>query len=195
MSAGTPSFCANCSKHDACRHERGAAPVALGKSIGGEPIVVDLARMPHLLVAGTTGSGKSVGVNALILSLLYRQSPEECRFLMIDPKMLELSVYNGIPHLLTPVVTDPHQAAAALEWVVSRDGGALQAHVASSVCATSRCSISRVQERARSAARSWRAPSRPDSTAESEPAGVRERAARLRRRCRLSSSSSTSSRT
>lgn len=93
-------------------------PITLGKSIAGEPIVVDLARMPHLLIAGTTGSGKSVGVNALILSLLYRHSPETCRFLMIDPKMLELSAYNGIPHLLTPVVTDPHQASAALEWVV-----------------------------------------------------------------------------
>jgi S-DNA-T family DNA segregation ATPase FtsK/SpoIIIE len=96
-----------------------ALPIALGKSIGGEPIVVDLARMPHLLVAGTTGSGKSVGVNAMILSLLYRCSPEECRFLMIDPKMLELSVYNGIPHLLTPVVTDPQKAVAALNWVVA----------------------------------------------------------------------------
>ena len=93
-------------------------PITLGKSISGDPIVVDLARMPHLLIAGTTGSGKSVGVNALILSLLYRHSPETCRFLMIDPKMLELSAYNGIPHLLTPVVTDPHQAAGALEWVV-----------------------------------------------------------------------------
>jgi S-DNA-T family DNA segregation ATPase FtsK/SpoIIIE len=93
-------------------------PITLGKSISGDPIVVDLARMPHLLIAGTTGSGKSVGVNALILSLLYRHSPETCRFLMIDPKMLELSAYNGIPHLLTPVVTDPHQAAGALEWGV-----------------------------------------------------------------------------
>lgn len=94
-------------------------PVVLGKSIGGDPVVVDLARMPHLLVAGTTGSGKSVGVNAMILSLLYRHAPTECRFLMIDPKMLELSMYNGIPHLLSPVVTDPHKAAAALNWVVS----------------------------------------------------------------------------
>ncbi len=93
-------------------------PLALGKSIGGEPIVVDLARMPHLLVAGTTGSGKSVGINAMVLSLLYRRSPEDCRLLMIDPKMLELSVYNGIPHLLTPVVTDPHKAVAALNWAV-----------------------------------------------------------------------------
>ena len=103
---------------DAFAASEAQLPIALGKSIGGEPIVADLARMPHLLIAGTTGSGKSVGVNALILSLLYRLSPEECRFLMIDPKMLELSVYNGIPHLLTPVVTDPHRAAAALEWAV-----------------------------------------------------------------------------
>jgi S-DNA-T family DNA segregation ATPase FtsK/SpoIIIE len=95
-----------------------ALPMALGKSIGGEPIVADLARMPHLLVAGTTGSGKSVGINAMILSLLYRRSPDECRLLMIDPKMLELSVYNGIPHLLTPVVTDPQKAVSALNWVV-----------------------------------------------------------------------------
>ncbi|MCB1519738.1 MAG: DNA translocase FtsK [Hyphomicrobiaceae bacterium] len=104
---------------DAFRSSDAALPVALGKSIGGEPVVADLARMPHLLVAGTTGSGKSVGVNAMILSLLYRHSPAECRFLMIDPKMLELSVYNGIPHLLAPVVTDPQKAVAALNWVVS----------------------------------------------------------------------------
>lgn len=74
--------------------------------------------MPHLLIAGTTGSGKSVGVNAMILSLLYRMKPEECRFIMIDPKMLELSIYDGIPHLLTPVVTDPHKAVVALKWAV-----------------------------------------------------------------------------
>ena len=95
-----------------------ALPLALGKSISGEPVIADLARMPHLLVAGTTGSGKSVGVNAMVLSLLYRHAPEDCRLLMIDPKMLELSVYNGIPHLLTPVVTDPHKAVAALNWAV-----------------------------------------------------------------------------
>ncbi len=94
-------------------------PMILGKTIGGEPIIADLARMPHLLVAGTTGSGKSVGVNAMILSLLYRLDPSQCRMIMIDPKMLELSVYNGIPHLLTPVVTDPHKAVAALNWVVA----------------------------------------------------------------------------
>ena len=95
-----------------------ALPLALGKGIGGEAIVTDLARMPHLLVAGTTGSGKSVGINAFILSLLYKVTPEECRFLMIDPKMLELSVYNGIPHLLAPVITEPQKAVAALEWAV-----------------------------------------------------------------------------
>jgi S-DNA-T family DNA segregation ATPase FtsK/SpoIIIE len=103
---------------DAFRTIDARLPVALGKTIGGDPIIADLARMPHLLVAGTTGSGKSVGVNAMILSLLYRLTPEECRFIMIDPKMLEFSVYNGIPHLLTPVVTDPQKAVAALNWVV-----------------------------------------------------------------------------
>jgi len=97
----------------------GILPLTLGRSIGGEPIIADLARMPHLLVAGTTGSGKSVGVNAMILSILFRHTPEQCRFIMIDPKMLELSVYNDIPHLLTPVVTDPQKAVGALNWVVS----------------------------------------------------------------------------
>ena len=91
---------------------------ALGKNIGGEPIFADLARMPHLLIAGTTGSGKSVGINTMILSLLYRLSPEQCRLIMIDPKMLELSVYEGIPHLLSPVVTDPRKAIVALKWAV-----------------------------------------------------------------------------
>ncbi|RZJ05616.1 MAG: DNA translocase FtsK [Brevundimonas sp.] len=93
-------------------------PLALGETIGGEPYVADLARMPHLLIAGTTGSGKSVGVNAMILSILYRLTPAECRFIMIDPKMLELSVYDGIPHLLAPVVTDPKKAVVALKWTV-----------------------------------------------------------------------------
>lgn len=93
-------------------------PIILGKSITGEPIIVDLARMPHLLIAGTTGSGKSVAINALLLSLLYRLTPEQCRLIMIDPKMLELSVYDDIPHLLTPVVTDPKKAVVALKWLV-----------------------------------------------------------------------------
>jgi DNA segregation ATPase FtsK/SpoIIIE, S-DNA-T family len=93
-------------------------PIALGKTIGGEPVIVDLTRMPHLLVAGTTGSGKSVAINTMILSLLYRMKPERCRLIMVDPKMLELSAYDGIPHLLTPVVTDPKKAVIALKWAV-----------------------------------------------------------------------------
>jgi|TARA_R110002020_G_scaffold83397_1_gene206825 DNA segregation ATPase FtsK/SpoIIIE, S-DNA-T family len=97
---------------------RASLPMALGEDIGGIPTVVDLAKMPHLLIAGTTGSGKSVGVNAMILSLLYRHTPEQCRFIMIDPKMLELSIYEGIPHLLAPVVTDPKKAVNALQWTV-----------------------------------------------------------------------------
>ena len=93
-------------------------PLALGKDISGSPEVADLAKMPHLLIAGTTGSGKSVAINTMILSLLYKLSPDECRMIMIDPKMLELSVYDGIPHLLSPVVTDPRKAVVALKWVV-----------------------------------------------------------------------------
>ena len=97
---------------------RASLPMALGEDIGGLPTVVDLAKMPHLLIAGTTGSGKSVGVNAMILSLLYRHTPEQCRFIMIDPKKLELSVYEGIPHLLAPVVTEADKAVNALKWTV-----------------------------------------------------------------------------
>ena len=93
-------------------------PLSLGKDIGGAPVVADLAAMPHLLIAGTTGSGKSVAINTMILSLLYKLPPQECRFIMIDPKMLELSVYDDIPHLLTPVVTDPRKAVVALKWAV-----------------------------------------------------------------------------
>ncbi len=93
-------------------------PMALGKDSAGAPVIVDLAKMPHLLVAGTTGSGKSVGINAMILSMLYRHTPDTCRMIMIDPKMLELSVYDGIPHLLSPVVTDPSKAVTALKWAV-----------------------------------------------------------------------------
>jgi len=99
-------------------HAESRLPLALGKDIGGAPIIVDLARMPHLLVAGTTGSGKSVAINTMILSLLYKLTPDECKFIMIDPKMLELSVYDGIPHLLCPVVTEPGKAVVALKWTV-----------------------------------------------------------------------------
>ncbi len=101
--------------YEDCRFQ---LPLALGKDIGGEPVIANLAKMPHLLIAGTTGSGKSVGINTMILSLLYRLTPEHCRLIMIDPKMLELSVYDGIPHLLSPVVTDPKKAVVALKWAV-----------------------------------------------------------------------------
>ncbi len=94
-------------------------PLALGKDIGGDPVISNLAKMPHLLIAGTTGSGKSVAINTMILSLLYKLTPNDCRMIMIDPKMLELSVYDGIPHLLSPVVTDPKKAVVALKWVVA----------------------------------------------------------------------------
>jgi DNA segregation ATPase FtsK/SpoIIIE, S-DNA-T family len=100
------------------RKNAGRLPIALGKNIGGHAVVADLARMPHLMIAGTTGSGKSVGVNAMILSLLYRLSPDQCRMILIDPKMLELSIYDGIPHLMAPVVTEPAKAVTALKWVV-----------------------------------------------------------------------------
>ena len=108
----------NILEHEEFQNSSFNLPVCLGKNIAGYPIVVDLAKMPHLLVAGTTGSGKSVGINAMILSLLYKHTPETCRLIMIDPKMLELSVYDGIPHLLTPVVTDPNKAIVALKWAV-----------------------------------------------------------------------------
>jgi S-DNA-T family DNA segregation ATPase FtsK/SpoIIIE len=97
---------------------KGKLPLSLGKTIGGEAVFSDLAKMPHVLVAGTTGSGKSVAINTMILSILYRFNPSQCRLIMIDPKMLELSVYDGIPHLLTPVVTDPKKAVVALKWTV-----------------------------------------------------------------------------
>ncbi|MEO1660756.1 MAG: DNA translocase FtsK 4TM domain-containing protein [Pseudomonadota bacterium] len=104
--------------NDAYTKTKAALPMALGEDIGGMPTVVELAKMPHLLIAGTTGSGKSVGVNAMILSLIFKLPPEECRFIFIDPKMLELSIYEGIPHLLSPVVTDPKKAVLALQWAV-----------------------------------------------------------------------------
>jgi len=103
---------------DTFTHSDAALPLILGEDIGGVPFVTDLSKMPHLLIAGTTGSGKSVGVNAMILSLMYKLTPDECKFIMIDPKMLELSVYDGAPHLLAPVVTEPKKAVVALKWTV-----------------------------------------------------------------------------
>jgi DNA segregation ATPase FtsK/SpoIIIE, S-DNA-T family len=103
---------------DSFERNNGPLPLVLGKDISGAPVITDLAPMPHLLIAGSTGSGKSVGLNAMILSLLYRLTPEQCRFIMIDPKMLELSIYDGIPHLLSPVVTEPKKAIVALKWAV-----------------------------------------------------------------------------
>ena len=103
---------------DAFKNSDANLPMVMGEDIGGEPFVTDLSKMPHLLVAGTTGSGKSVGVNAMILSLMYKLTPDECKFIMIDPKMLELSVYDGAPHLLAPVVTEPKKAVVALKWTV-----------------------------------------------------------------------------
>ncbi|MEC9392359.1 MAG: DNA translocase FtsK 4TM domain-containing protein [Pseudomonadota bacterium] len=100
------------------QEEKRGIPLSLGKDIGGSPIIADLSLMPHLLISGTTGSGKSVGINGMILSILYKFKPEDCRLIMVDPKMLELSVYDGIPHLLTPVVTNPKKAVVALKWVV-----------------------------------------------------------------------------
>ena len=105
-------------EHDTYARTSAKLALVLGKDIGGAPIIADLARMPHLLIAGTTGSGKSVGINTMILSLLYRMTPDQCKFIMVDPKMLELSVYDGIPHLLAPVVTDPKRAVVALKWTV-----------------------------------------------------------------------------
>ena len=103
---------------DAYERSSSPLPLILGKDIGGSPVMADLAKMPHLLIAGTTGSGKSVGINTMILSILYKLPPDRCKFIMIDPKMLELSIYDGIPHLLAPVVTDPKKAVVALKWTV-----------------------------------------------------------------------------
>ncbi|MGE3710571.1 MAG: DNA translocase FtsK, partial [Hyphomicrobiaceae bacterium] len=115
----TPVLLREILESDTYRHSDATLPLALGRGINGEAVVADLARMPHLLMAGTTGSGKSVAINSMILSLIYAKSPDQCRLLLIDPKMLELSPYNGIPHLAAPVVTNADEAATALEWAVA----------------------------------------------------------------------------
>ncbi len=127
-------------------------PLALGKDVYGKTIIADLAQMPHLLVAGTTGSGKSVCINALIASMLFRFTPEELRFIMIDPKVVEMQVYNDLPHLVIPVVTDPKKVLLALRWVIDRDGKALQDFRARRACATSPAST---RGRRRKRRRNW----------------------------------------
>ena len=127
--------------------------LALGKDIGGNSVVADLARMPHLLIAGTTGSGKSVAINAMVLSILYKTQPEQVRMIMIDPKMLELSVYEGIPHLLAPVVTDMKEASNSLRWCVAEMDRRYRL-MSDSACATSVATIARCARRSMPANRS-----------------------------------------
>jgi S-DNA-T family DNA segregation ATPase FtsK/SpoIIIE len=162
--------------------------MALGKSIGGEAVVADIAKMPHLLVAGTTGSGKSVAINTMILGLVYRLTPEQCRLIMIDPKMLELSVYDGIPHLLTPVVTDPKKAVVALKWTV-REMEDRYKKCPRRACATSTASTSASPPPPRRASCSP-APCRPASTTRPASRSSRPRSS-ISSRCPTSSSSST----
>ena len=164
--------------------------LALGKDIGGAPICADLAKMPHLLIAGTTGSGKSVAINAMVLSLLYKSTAEHVRLIMIDPKMLELSVYEGIPHLLAPVVTDMKHAANALALVRGGDGAALPAHVGAGSA----------QHRGLQPAREGRHRLRQADPRSGDDRGRRQRSDHrpeadpaISRRCRTSWSSSTSS--
>ena len=163
--------------------------LALGKTINGEAVIVDIAKMPHVLVAGTTGSGKSVAINTMILSLLYRMTPQECRLIMIDPKMLELSVYDGIPHLLTPVVTDPEEGGRGAEMDGARDGGPLPQDVQGRRAQHRglQRSASRWPRRRASASR---APCRPASTGRPARRSTRRKIS-ISSRCRSSSSSST----
>src|SRR5208282_3969816 len=121
---------------DEWRNTKARIPLALGKDVYGQPIVADLTEMPHLLIAGSTGSGKSVCINAIITSLLYRFPPDQLRFVMIDPKVVELQQYNRLPHLVVPVVTDPKKVILALRWVVTRWKSATK-YLPGSACATS----------------------------------------------------------
>ena len=148
-------------------------PLCLGKTIGGEPVIVDLARMPHLLIAGTTGSGKSVAINTMILSLVYRLKPEQCRLIMVDPKMLELSVYDGIPHLLTPVVTDPRRRWWRSSGPCARWKSATR-RCRSSACATSTATTAALRKRKPRARRSA-APCIPATTGRAAKRSTRRR--------------------
>ena len=182
--------CASCCRPRHYEDKRLGLPLALGKDIGGDPVIADLARMPHLLIAGTTGSGKSVAINTMILSLLYRLPPDKCRFIMIDPKMLELSVYEDIPHLLAPVVTEPRKAIVALKWVVREMEDRYRAMSRSSACATSPATTSGCVE-ARAQGRGADPPGADRLRSRDAPADLRGRGDRPRRRCPSSSSSST----
>ena len=167
------SRCARCSSRRPYQNAGSKLTMALGKTIHGEPFFADLATMPHLLIAGSTGTGKSVGLNSMLTSILYRATPDEVRLIMIDPKRLELGMYADIPHLLTPVVVDPKLAANALKWAVRRDGAPLQDDGRRA----------RAQHRAVQPQHADRDPGRRDA----------RRTASRRSRCRSSSSSSTSS--
>lgn len=174
---------------DSSSYNNSTSPLtmALGKDIAGNPMSVDMAKMPHLLVAGTTGAGKSVAINVMILSMLYKATPEQVRFIFVDPKMLELSVYADIPHLLTPVVTDMKDAANALRWSVAEMERRYRLMTAMGV--RNLAGLNRKVEEAEAAGEPIQTPPRPRPSCSTKSVASRCTS----RRCRTSSSSSTSS--